>query len=106
MKKNSNLPLKFNFEEYTESEFREFMKEMFAAMSSELGGTHEERDRYLTKLVRHFVLVTEHERGTDVIFYPEPPPPKDVDIEQMIEHIIEEVKRWRAEQGLPGFKEE
>ncbi|EPC03249.1 hypothetical protein L861_23350 [Litchfieldella anticariensis FP35 = DSM 16096] len=106
MNKNPNLPLKFNFEDYTEAEFRVFMQEMFDAITGKVGGTEDEQERYLDKLIDHFSLVTEHERGMDVIFYPEPPIPEGADISQMIEHIIEEVKRWRAEKGLPGFKAE
>ncbi|WP_016676051.1 bacteriocin immunity protein, partial [Yersinia pestis] len=48
--------------------------------------------------VRHFTKITEHPSGSDLIYYPED------GADDSPEGILELVKKWRAENGKPGFK--
>ncbi|MGN1620181.1 bacteriocin immunity protein, partial [Yersinia enterocolitica] len=56
-------------------------------------------DYVLDELLEHFERITEHPKGTDLIYYP------PSDSECTPEKILETVKKWRAENGKPGFKE-
>ncbi|EOD6656581.1 bacteriocin immunity protein [Salmonella enterica] len=78
--------------DYTEAEFLEFVRRICRAE----GETEADDD----KLVDEFRRLTGHPKGSDVIYYP------DDSQEDSPEGIVAEVKRWRAENGLPGFKEE
>ena len=82
--------LKASYSDYTESEFLELIRVIFYSDTE----TEEEH----LELMDHFVSVTGQPAGTDVTFYPEP------EVEDSPEGILGEVKRWRTEQGLPGFK--
>ncbi|WP_299998562.1 bacteriocin immunity protein [uncultured Cedecea sp.] len=77
--------------DYTEAEFLEFVREICRAE----GKTEADDD----KLVDEFRRLTEHPKGSDVIFYP------DDDQEDTPEGIVKEVKEWRAKNGKPGFKQ-
>ncbi|WP_285431025.1 bacteriocin immunity protein [Pseudomonas sp. fls2-241-R2A-110] len=82
-------------EDYTESEFLEFLRELFE------GGedlTADEFDQYMIERVNHFEEITEHPGGSDVIFYPKEGQ------EDSPEGILKEVKEWRALNNKPGFK--
>ncbi|CAI8829026.1 bacteriocin immunity protein [Pseudomonas sp. IT-P294] len=82
-------------EDYTESEFLEFLRELFE------GGedlTADEFDQYMTERVNHFEEITEHPGRSDVIFYPKEGQ------EDSPEGILKEVKEWRALNNKPGFK--
>lgn len=85
------IQIKENITEYTESEFRSLIKEILDISGSE---------EYQNDLVYNFDIVTEHPSGSDLIFYPEPGQAVNP------EAILETVKNWRAENGLPGFKPE
>ncbi|ENN6995751.1 bacteriocin immunity protein [Salmonella enterica] len=78
--------------DYTEAEFLAFVRRICRAE----GETEADDD----KLVDEFRRLTGHPKGSDVIYYP------DDSQEDSPEGIVAEVKRWRAENGLPGFKEE
>lgn len=54
----------------------------------------------MSTLIVRFEAITHHPKGSDVIFYPDP------GNDGTPEGILEEVKRWRSEQGLPGFKQQ
>ncbi|WP_036993340.1 bacteriocin immunity protein [Metapseudomonas furukawaii] len=86
---------KTNLSEYTEAEFLSFLREFFEDTKNLRGA---ELERYISKLADHFVKVTEHPRGSDLIFYPAP------GVDDGPEGLLEEVKKWRAANGLPGFK--
>ncbi|MHC8377079.1 bacteriocin immunity protein [Pseudomonas sp. MDT1-16] len=84
-------------EDYTESEFLDFLRELFD------GGedlTADEFDKYMIDRVKHFETVTEHPDRSDVIFYPKEGQ------EDSPEGILKEVKEWRAFNNKPGFKPE
>ncbi|EEQ17924.1 Colicin immunity protein/pyocin immunity protein [Yersinia intermedia ATCC 29909] len=44
-------------------------------------------------------MLTEHPHGNGLLFYP------DSDVDNSPEGILEFIKKWRAENGKPGFKE-
>jgi hypothetical protein len=76
---------------YTESEFIQFMNEIFAANKGA-------PDEVLAPLLDEFERITEHPAGSDLIYYPEPGE------DNSAEGITETVKKWRESNGLPGFK--
>ncbi|WP_368388969.1 bacteriocin immunity protein [Pseudomonas sp. HS6] len=76
--------------DYTEQEFLEFV---ISVCDSD--ARTEEDD---VKMVLEFRRLTEHPDGADLIYYP-----RD-DREDSPSGIVEEVKKWRAANGKPGFK--
>ncbi|CNF78606.1 colicin immunity protein [Yersinia thracica] len=84
------MELKNSITEYTESDFLDFLNKILAVEVSE--NEHDE-------LIRHFVKITEHPQGNGVLFYPE------TEAEASPEGILNVIKKWRAENGKPGFKE-
>ncbi|AVX91071.1 MULTISPECIES: bacteriocin immunity protein [Pseudomonas] len=84
--------MKKNLSEYTEAEFLRFMQEIRTANKST-------SDDVLDPLLDHFCSITEHPDGTDLIYYP------DEGVDNSNEGITETVKKWRAANGLPGFKQ-
>ncbi len=76
--------------DYTESEFLELVKKLFNVEK-----TTEEED--INNLIE-FKRLCEHPAGSDLIFYP------DDNREDSPEGVVKEVKKWRAENGKPGFK--
>lgn len=75
---------------YTEADFINLLDEIIESKGS---------DDYQDKLLEHFISITEHPAGSDLIYYPENPG------EETPEGIVKIVKDWRASQGLPCFKE-
>ncbi|MDH0624236.1 bacteriocin immunity protein [Pseudomonas chengduensis] len=82
------MNLKNSFTEYTEDEFLELIKAI------ENAKTESERDH----LLEHFITVTEHPAGSDLLYYPEP------DADDSPKGILQTVKEWRAAHNLPGIK--
>lgn len=56
-------------------------------------------DRAHTKGILEFERLAEHPARSNLIFRP-----GKVGIKDSPGDVVKEVKRWRAEQGLPGFK--
>lgn len=83
---------KNSLEDFTESEFVAFLRELFREDES---GTDDRAD----KLLLHFRGLAGHPSGSDLIYYSE----SDADCTP--ERITQIVKEWRAANGLPGFKE-
>ncbi|OIN30484.1 colicin immunity protein [Salmonella enterica subsp. enterica serovar Sarajane] len=79
--------------DYTEAEFLEFVRRI--CLVSDYKTEHEH-----TKAVREFDRLTEHPYKNGLIYYPLEGQ------DDSPEGIVAEVKKWRAENGLPGFKEE
>ncbi|EKP5434751.1 bacteriocin immunity protein [Salmonella enterica] len=76
--------------DYTEAEFLEFVRKICRAE----GETEADDD----KLVDEFERLTEHPYKNGLIYYP-------LDgQEDSPEGIVAEVKKWRADNGKPGFK--
>ncbi|MFA3762890.1 bacteriocin immunity protein [Yersinia sp. 2466 StPb PI] len=82
---------KHKLEDYTEADFLEFAKKVCNA--------DYETEAEANEAVREFVRLSEHPDGTDIIFYPSP------DQEDSPEGLLKAIKKWRAENGKPGFKE-
>ncbi|MGF1723446.1 bacteriocin immunity protein [Photobacterium nomapromontoriensis] len=80
---------KERFQDYTLSEFLELLNEIFESKGS---------DKYQDELLEHFITITAHPDGSDLIYYPE----KEED--GTPERIVEIVKAWRESKGLPLFK--
>ena len=84
--------LKERYEDYTESEFINFLDDIYSVNSSS------EAENRLW--IRHFEKVTEHPMGSDLFFYPQ----SGADCSLL--GVLNTVKQWRAENGKPGFKTE
>ncbi|CAH1578474.1 Colicin-E7 immunity protein [Vibrio jasicida] len=74
---------------YTEADFIHFLDEII-----ESKGSDDDQD----KLLEHFISITDHPAGSDLIYYPENSG------EETPKGIVKIVKDWRARQGLPCFK--
>ncbi|MEN3262478.1 bacteriocin immunity protein [Sodalis endosymbiont of Spalangia cameroni] len=83
------MKIKKNINDYTENEFKEIIKVIINC-----NGDEKTQDDYL----EHFISVTEHPSGSDLIYYPEN------NNDGSPEAIIKEVKEWLAKIGKPGFK--
>ncbi|MGI9948611.1 bacteriocin immunity protein [Vibrio hyugaensis] len=83
------MELKDTLSAYTEAEFINLIDEIIESKGS---------DDYQDKLLEHFISITDHPAGSDLIYYPENPG------EETPEGIVKIVKDWRASQGLPSFK--
>ncbi|CNC24642.1 bacteriocin immunity protein [Yersinia intermedia] len=80
--------------DYSEREFLGFLKDLY----------YVNKDIYPTEkaheiAVEKFEELTEHPDGSDLIYYP------NDNREDSPEGIVAEIKKWRAENGKPGFKE-
>ncbi|AIN16793.1 colicin immunity / pyocin immunity family protein [Yersinia rochesterensis] len=84
------MELKYKLEEYRESEFIELISKIILDK-----GLEDELD----SLLENFINVSEHPNGSDLIYYPEE------GADDSPEGILAEIKKWRAENGKPGFKE-
>ncbi|WEF11367.1 bacteriocin immunity protein [Pectobacterium actinidiae] len=82
------MELKRSISDYTEAEFKKIIEEIINCE-----GDEKAQDNNL----EHFVSVTEHPSGSDLIYYPE-------DNNGSPEAIIKEIKEWRAKNGKFGFK--
>lgn len=76
--------------EFTKKEFLGFVKFLGTAP----GETEAENSRWNRK----FRELAQHPKGTDLLFYPEPG-------KKTPQAMVEEVERYRRENGLPGFKD-
>ncbi|WP_272581399.1 bacteriocin immunity protein [Providencia sp. PROV266] len=85
------MQLKNSISDYTESEFIDFMNEIYRENASET-------DDKLDVLLNHFEKITEHPDGTDLIYYAK----SDSDSTPIA--ITKIIKEWRAKNGKPGFK--
>ncbi|MFC0228389.1 bacteriocin immunity protein [Serratia aquatilis] len=84
------MELKNNLTQYTE---QEFIKLVEIIIKNE--GTESEIDA----LLEHFISMTDHPSGSDLIYYPE----NGNDGTSV--NIVKTVKEWRAKNGKPGFKQ-
>jgi len=84
--------MKKDITDFTEDEFIAFMHKILAENVAPT-------DDVLDVLIEEFCEITGHPDGTDLIYYPE------ADSSGSAEDVTRVVKKWRAAQGLPGFKE-
>ncbi|MGL1337422.1 bacteriocin immunity protein [Vibrio parahaemolyticus] len=78
-------------EDYTELEFVKLLSTIINA---------EGTDDFQDELLEHFISVTGHPAGSDLIYYPEN------DVDGTPENIVRIVKEWRLSHGLSSFKSE
>lgn len=90
------MKLKKNINDYTESEFIDFLKKFFENPNKFKG---RELKNHIGKLVSHFEKIVEHPEGNGLIFNPSD------DRDDSPEAVINEIKRWRKSQGLSLFKD-
>jgi hypothetical protein len=84
------MELQSSIDQYTEDDFIGLINEIIEAQDS---------DAYQDELLEHFIAVTEHPDGSDLIYYP------DDTADATPDRIVEIVKQWRTSQGLPCFKD-
>ncbi|KAA9001778.1 bacteriocin immunity protein [Affinibrenneria salicis] len=89
------MKLKTNLEDYTEREFVDFLNNFFENPNNIKGNA---RKKHIEKLTSHFDNIINHPEGNGLIFNPPD------DRSDSPEGIIDELKRWRKQQGLPLFK--
>ncbi|SDT20303.1 bacteriocin immunity protein [Pseudomonas chlororaphis] len=82
--------LKNSISDYTEKEFLQLLTDICEV------NCQSEEDH--SALVQHFRKISEHPKGSDLIFYPSD------DADDSPEGILKTVKEWRRANGLPGFK--
>lgn len=100
------MTVKMKLEDYTETEFLQFVRQFFKTEDTEQSDEDDDNDldaleaseKHFDGLVDHFEMITEHPSGSDLIYYPED------DMEDSPEGILEEVKKWRTANGKTGFK--
>ncbi|WP_145931284.1 bacteriocin immunity protein [Yersinia bercovieri] len=82
------------FSDYTEQEFLDFIKDI-CYVNKTIYPTEKSHEI----AVEEFERLTEHPDGSDLIYYPSD------EREDSPEGILNVIKKWRAENGRPGFKE-
>ncbi|MBJ9976127.1 bacteriocin immunity protein [Pseudomonas sp. S75] len=82
--------------DFTEAEFYELVNAIYHADPEVFPN-----ERAHTQAILEFERLAEHPLGSSVIFHPTRNGLKDGP-----EEVVEVIKRWRVEQGLPGFKAE
>ncbi|MFY1040067.1 bacteriocin immunity protein [Pantoea agglomerans] len=82
------MNIKPTFEDYSEAEFTELVTEI---CNSEGG------EAYQDQLLEHFISVSEHPEGSDLIYYSQ-------DEDATPEKIVAAVKAWRKAHGKRGFR--
>ncbi|WES68032.1 bacteriocin immunity protein [Superficieibacter sp. HKU1] len=86
-------------EDYTEEDFLELLGEFRNSTRQDKSLNDDEVEDYIDRLTDHFMAITAHPAGSDLIFYPESPEAREP------ENILKIVKEWRRSQGLPLFKD-
>lgn len=87
--------IKEKLEDYTEFEFLELLRPLF---NSNNGLTGKAREKYVIKTLLHIEKITEHPERYGLVTRP------PAEREDSPEGVVQEVKRWRAENGKPDFK--
>ena len=90
---------KEKLEDYTEEEFLNFLGGLRSTMKDGKPLKGKELEMYQDSLVDHFIEITQHPSGSDLIFYPKSQG------DDKPENILKIVKEWRRSQGLPLFKD-
>lgn len=82
------MNIKPTFEDYTEAEFTQLVSEICNAEGDET---------YQDQLLEHFISVSEHPEGSDLIYYSQ-------DEDATSEKIVAAVKSWRKANGKSSLK--
>lgn len=88
---------KEKFEDYSESEFLEFLRALYEAREEM---SADEYDAFVIRGVLHFEKLTQHPDQSDLIFYPK------AGCESTPEDVLRVIKEWRALNNKPGLKPE
>lgn len=88
---------KYKFEDYSESEFLEFLRALFEEREEM---SADEYDAFVIRGVLHFEKITQHPDRSDLIFYPK------AGCESTPEDVLRVIKEWRASENKPGFRPE
>ena len=83
------MKLNHKFEDYTRNEFLQLVVAIYES---------EESEKYQGSLLEHFITVSGHPAGSDLIYFPENSE------DSTPERIVEIVEQWRKRNGLPGFR--
>lgn len=83
--------MKPSISDFTEREFLDFVVKIY--------NVDYRTDRDHLNAIFEFKRITEHPKGSDLLYYPEPG-------KQGPQAIVTEVKAWRAAHNKPGFKPE
>lgn len=86
---------KENLEDYTEAEFLELIYPLY---TGDHGLKGKAREKHVIRLLLHIEKITEHPEQYGLLTHP------PVEREDSPEGVVQEVKKWRAENGKPGFK--
>ncbi|EHO1858191.1 bacteriocin immunity protein [Escherichia coli] len=89
---------KEKLEDYTEEEFLNFLGGLRSTMKDGKPLKGKELEMYWDSLVDHFIEITQHPSGSDLIFYPKSQG------DDKPENILKIVKEWRRSQGYPCLK--
>ncbi|MFJ4429610.1 bacteriocin immunity protein [Pseudomonas sp. NPDC089395] len=89
--------LKNKIEEYSETEFTEFLNEFFENPSQLKG---DELGEHINRLTGHFESLTDHPDKSGLIFYPAE------GVEDSPAGVISVLKEWLAANGKPGFRQD
>ncbi|WP_270095050.1 bacteriocin immunity protein [Escherichia coli] len=90
---------KEKLQDYTEDEFLNFLGGLRSSMKDGKSLKGKELEMYWDSLVDHFIEITQHPSGSDLIFY------SKSQGDDKPENILKIVKEWRRSQGLPLFKD-
>ncbi|EFC5431437.1 bacteriocin immunity protein [Escherichia coli] len=90
---------KEKLQDYTEDEFLNFLGGLRSSMKDGKSLKGKELEMYWDSLVDHFIEITQHPSGSDLIFY------LKSQGDDKPENILKIVKEWRRSQGLPLFKD-
>ncbi len=90
---------KEKLQDYTEDEFLNFLGGLRSSMKDGKSLKGKELEMYWDSLVDHFIEITQHSSGSDLIFYPKSQG------DDKPENILKIVKEWRRSQGLPLCKD-
>ncbi len=85
--------IKNSITNYTKDEFLDFIKDIHRKNRESVS------DEVLFKMIDHFEEISEHPDGSDLIYYSE-------GYDATPEGVVDAVKKWRIEQGLPCFKDD
>ncbi|MCY1406263.1 Pyocin-S2 immunity protein [compost metagenome] len=79
-----------DFSEYTEAEFMTLVRDIFD------GAKNSEKKHHAD--VIEFNRIVGHPSGSDLIYYP------NSSMDPTPDSVVNEVKEWRAKNGMPGLK--
>lgn len=85
------IELRSTLAEYSSTEFKALIAELIEAQGSAA---------YQDRLLEHFIDVTEHTSGSDLIYHP------TSGQQETAEEILQRIVEWRTQQGSPVFKPE